>query len=98
VRRVVTFDRLYELAAMPFTLLHAFRHQVADIIATVPGRARDPVDGFALKVIQGEDHAQFGAVLATSLKAVWVSHVLLVCAVIRLSCRCDAVLRAIPIA
>lgn len=35
-------------------LLHAFHHQVADIIATAPGRACNPADGFAITVIQGE--------------------------------------------
>lgn len=51
-------------------LLHAFQHQVADIIAAVTDRARDPADGFAITAIQGEGHAQFGAVLAAELKAV----------------------------
>src|SRR5476649_1568410 len=51
-------------------LLHAFQHQVTDIITAVPGRARDPADGFAITTVQGEGHAQFGAILATELKAI----------------------------
>lgn len=51
-------------------LLHAFQHQVADIIAAVPGRAGDPADGFVITAIQGEGYAQFGAVLEAELKAV----------------------------
>lgn len=49
---------------------HYFQHQVADIIAAVPGRACHPAYGFAITTIQGEGHAQFGAVLAAELKAV----------------------------
>lgn len=41
-----------------------------DVIAAVPGRARDPSDRFAITAVQGEGYAQFGVVLATELKAV----------------------------
>ena len=51
-------------------LLRAFQHQVADIIAAVPGWAGDPADGLAVTAVQGKGLAQFGAVLATELKTV----------------------------
>ena len=40
------------------------------IIATVLSRARDPTDSLAITAVQGESHAQFGAVFAAELKAV----------------------------
>jgi hypothetical protein len=44
--------------------------QFPNIIAAVADPIRYPPDSFAFTAIQGEGHTQFGAVLATKLKAV----------------------------
>lgn len=51
-------------------LFHTFLHRVADTIAAVPYRTRDPADGLAITAVQGEGHTQFGNILATKLKTV----------------------------
>jgi len=52
------------------TLLHAFQHQVSDVITAVACWAGDPADGFSVTAVQSKSYTQLRTIVTAELEAV----------------------------